>query len=235
MKQLLDGVSRVLIKVSEIESRDTLTSLTDSSRQVFIDTAVDAWNETIDELYQLTRHPRPNAIKTKSVTLVAGQREYRLHSTLITLRYDFHLIDETNDHIIRLVEDGYRSILFGDLGQDDTGLPSFATINPENEKLIFDRAPTSADAGRVYKYRFEKDLEMNDATDIFPFTDVVFRALVGAVAEKWKFEHRESGSLDVYNRFLAQAASRLRQSPLRASWAPVSAGSSAFDPFSDAP
>lgn len=231
MKTLLDGVNRVLIKVSEIESRDTLTSLTDTSRQVFIDTAVDSWNETIDELYLLTRNPRPAAIKSRTLTLVDGQREYRLHSTMVTLRTDFHLIDETNNHTIALIEDGYRSLVFGDIEEDDTGLPSCATINPETCKLRFDRTPTSVEAGRVYRYRFEKDMELNDATDLFPFHDTVFRALVGAVAEKWKYENRDAGDLGVYNKMLAQAASRLRQYPWRASWAPNRVRPNATDPF----
>ncbi len=230
---LLDGVNRVLIKVSEIESRDKLTELVDTSRQVFIDTAVDSWNEVVDELYLLTPRPRPRAIKARTIVLVDGQREYRLHSSLVTLRFDFHLIDEANDHTITLVEDGYRSIIFGDLGQDDTGLPSYAALNPESCKLIFDRIPTAADAGKTYKYRFEKDLEMNDATDVFPFSDTVFRSLVGAVAEKWKFENRQDGDMGIYKKFLAQAAARLRQSPWRLNWAPRRAGRNATDPFVD--
>lgn len=233
MATLLDGVNRVLIKVGELESRATLTTLTDSARQVFIDTAIDSWNETIDELYLLTRDPRPKAIKQANLTLVQDQREYRLHSTVVSLRTDYHLIDETNNHTIQFLENAHRSLVFGDIEQDDTGLPSCATLNPENNKIMFDRDPDANAAGRVYVYRFEREILMDDATDVFPFNDTVFRALVPAVAEKWKFENRQGGSLEVYNKFLAQAASRLRSYPWRDSWAPRRVGRNNTDPFVD--
>lgn len=232
MKDLLDGVNEVLVRVNEVESASKLTSLTDSSRQVFIDNAIAAWNDVIDELYTLAQCSRPDSIKAKTITLVENQREYRLHSTLVTLRREYHLIDETNNHIISLVEDGHRSIIFGDIEQDDTGTPAYAALSPENGKLILDVAPDAESAGRVYKYRFEYEKELNEATDLFPFNDTVFRALIDAVTEKWKFDNRAgAGSAEVYNKSLARAAYRLSQMPWRKSWAPVHTVHADADPF----
>ena len=87
------------------------------------------------------------------------------------LRSEYHLIDETNDHIIYVLEDGYYRIVQGDLGQDDTGLPSYCAISPINGRLYFDRAPTATEAGRVYKYRYDTDLSLSVATD-----DVLFES-----------------------------------------------------------
>ncbi len=233
-KDLLDGVNRVLIKVGEIESRSTLTSLTDSSRQVFIDTAIDSWNEVVDEMFSLADCPRPNSIKTRSITLVQGQREYRLNSQLVTLRTEYQMIDETNSHTITLVDGGHRAIILGDLEQDDDGIPAYAALSPENGKLVMDVIPDAEAAGRIYKYRFEHDKILDDADDEFPFGDTVFLALVGAVAEKWKFHNRNGGDIAVYNAELARACHRLRQTPWRPSWAPVQVTLDGADPFASA-
>ena len=50
-KTLLDGVNEVLKRVSLIQGDNAiLTDLTDSSRQVYIDVAVQVWNESVDEI-----------------------------------------------------------------------------------------------------------------------------------------------------------------------------------------
>ena len=228
---LLTGINKVLVRTGTVKSTNQLTTLTDSANQMFIDTAKDNWNEVIDELYSLTTKPRPNSIKNSTVTLLEGVREYSLRSHLVTLRFDYHLIDETNNHTITLVEDFHAQLVFGDIEQDDTGLPHMATLNPENGRLLFDRSPTASDAGKIYKYRYETDLELVDATDEMPFSETVSRALVPAVAERWKFEHQKTGSQEIFDKAMAQAARRLRQAPARSSWLPRHSGHNAMDPF----
>lgn len=228
---LLTGINKVLVRTGTVKSTNQLTSLTDSANQMFIDTAKDNWNEVIDELYSLSSQPRPKSIKSSTITLAAGVREYSLHSKLVMLRFDYHLIDETNNHTITLIEDFHSNLVFGDIEQDDTGLPHMATLNPENGRLLFDRSPTAADAGKIYKYRYEKDLELIDATDEMPFSDTVARALVPAVAERWKFEHQKTGSQEIFDKSMAQAARRLRKAPARSSWLPRQGGRNQMDPF----
>lgn len=233
MGTLLQGVNRVLTRVNVISSKNALDSLTDSANQTFIDTAIDNWNEAIEELFELSPIPRPKAIKTSTLTL-AATREYSLHSNLTKFRFDYHLIDETNNHIITTMTDAHKDMVFGDIEQDDTGLPHFATINPETGRMLMDRTPDTDDLGKVYKYRYERDLELDSADDEFPFRDAVMRALVPAVAELWKFEHKKSGSADEYNRAMAKAAKRLREAPARSSYGPTRRMTDQLDPFNAA-
>jgi len=210
-----------------------LTTLSDSGKQVFIDTAVQVINEVLDELYSTAQISKPKQLKESTITLVDGTQEYGLHSSLVMLRTEYHLIDETNNHIIGLLDEkGYWQIILGDTDQDDTGLPSSAAINPTNGRLRFNREPTSVEAGRVYKYRFDKDLELEIATDTFPFSNMVFRALIPAAAEWWKFYRHQEFAQAVYNKSLARAARYLRQVPPRTTWAPRQGAPNETDPFS---
>lgn len=233
MKELLDGVNEVLKKTDVLDSdAGLLTSLTDSARQVFIDTAVQVLNEVMDELYATAQITKPEQLKEATITLADGTQEHSMHSSLVMLRTEYNLIDETNNHIIYLLgEDGYWQQILGDLDQDDTGLPSYAAINPTNGRLRFDRTPTSVEAGRVYKYRFDQDLELIDKDDQFPFTNTVFRAMIPAATELWKFYHQQEFSQGLYNRSMSRAARYLRQLPPRTSYAPRQAGTNPTDPF----
>ena len=169
MSTLLDGVNAVLKKVDVLDDSGLLTSLTDSARQSYVDAAVQSLNEAIDHLYALSEIPKPTSLGEEWITLVEGDRSYGLDDTLITLRREYHLIDETNNHVISILgEDGYRQIVFGDIEQNDTGLPSCAAVSPVDGELIMDRIPTANETGKRYKYRFEKDLELTTATDEFP-------------------------------------------------------------------
>ena len=62
-KTLLNGVNEVLKKVGILEG-DTglLTTLTDSPRQIFIDTAVQSLNEVNDEVYSVLDKPKPDQL-----------------------------------------------------------------------------------------------------------------------------------------------------------------------------
>lgn len=234
MKTLLNGVNEVLKKTGVLDSGVTLSTLTDTSKQTFIDSAVQALNEVIDELYTNTRTPKPKQMRSAVITL-AQQRSYALHSQTIRLRSEYGLIDETNNQTMSVLEeDGYRRIIHGDIEQDDTGLPRFAAVNPEDGRLYLERTPTAGLVGRTYKYRYERDLELDEATDKFPFNDLVFRAVIPAAAQLWKLNHQQEFNQGLFNASVARAARALRPVPARTSWSAPRGVPNATDPFNDA-
>lgn len=233
-KTLLNGVNDILTKVSALDSGQYLNSLTDTSRQTFIDIAKQSLNEVVDELYTITNLPMPKQLRESTLTLVASQRSYKLRSDAIRIRPEFGLIDETNDHVIGVMdEDGYRQIIVGDLGQDDTGLPSFCAQSPVDARLIMDRLPDSNAAGRVYKYRYEKDLEFDDKDDEMPFSDAVYRAVIPAAAEIWRWHRHQDFSEALYQSSLGRAARLLSRVPPRQTYMPASRGHNKTDPMND--
>jgi len=211
------------------------SSLTDSARQSFIDLAVQAINETLDDLYYTAKLPKPKQLCETTLTLETGKQAYKLHSQLIDLRREYLLIDETNNHFITVLgESGYNQIILGDLEQDDTGKPNWCAIRPTDGRLFFDREPTSAENGLVYKYRFLKDLEMTLANDIFPFTDPCFRSMVVAATEMWKLHRHNEFSKELYDHGLSRAMRLLNRISERTSWMPRRSTPNVTDPMSDA-
>lgn len=235
MKTLLNGVNEVLKKTDLLDSDvGALTSLTDSARQTFIDSAIQAINESMDILYSTADISKPKQLKESTITLVTDIKEYGLHSCLILLRREYHLIDETNNHIITIMdENGYWQTVFGDLDQDDTGLPSYCAISPITARLVMDRTPTAAENGKVYKYRFDQDLELIDKDDEFPFNNAVFRALIPAAAELFKVQHHQEFLKPIYDASMARAARYLRGVSPRTSWAPRQGSVSSTDPMTN--
>ena len=222
-KSLLNGVNEVLKKVDILEG-DTglLTSLTDSARQTFIDTAVQSLNEVVDELYSVMEKPKPNQLAEATITLVTNDQDYALATDLITLLTDFDLIDTTNNHVIAILddEDAYRQLILTDLNQDDTGLPSVAAIRPTDGELYMDRKPTASENGRIYNYRYNKELELVLAADTFPFGNAVFRAVVPAAAELWKLLRHKEFSQGLFDASIGRAARLITKTPIRSSWRP---------------
>ena len=233
MKTLLNGVNEVLKKTDVIDADGLFTTLTDSARQMFIDTAIQVINEFIDELYT-GDISKPKQMRESTITLAASTKEYGLHSCLLMLRQEYHLIDETNNHTIYIQgEDGYHKIITGDMEQDDTGQPNFCALSPVNGRLVMDRTPTGDAIGRVYKYRYDRDLELTLATDCFPFNAAVFRAMVPGAAELWKFYERGEFSETIWNRSMSRAKKFLRLTPKRNSWLAPRGGGSVTDPMSN--
>jgi hypothetical protein len=211
-KTLVDGLNDVLKKVDVLDNDTELTSLSDPARQTQIDTALQAINETVDRLFALPRMPtRPNQVSERVIVLNTDDQDYELHETLVRLLPEFGLIDETNNHVITILPgpDAYRQLVIGDLEQNDTGLPSLCAIRPTDGQLWMDRAPTAEFDGREYKYRFEKDMGLTEAGDLFPFSDPVYRGVVLAAAELWNKENTNRFSEKFFNAALAQAAGRL--------------------------
>lgn len=235
-KSLLNGVNEILKKVDIIEG-DTglLTSLTDSARQVFIDTAIQSANEVTDQLYSVLGDPKPQQLAENTITLVTNDQDYALQGDLVTLLPKFGLINEANNHVITILDDddAYRKLIVGDLDQDDTGLPSAAAIRPTDGQLWMDRAPTAAFNGRVYKYRYNKELELVVAADTFPFGNTVFRAMMPAAAELWKLHRHKDFSQGMFDASMGRAARLIRGTPMRDSWQPGRAFANATDPFEE--
>ena len=94
MATLLDGVNAVLKRVTLVNSDNAiLTDLTDSSRQSYIDTAVQVWNEAVDELYAITSQAKPNELVETTITLVDQDRDYVLPADLVQIHWP--LVDES--------------------------------------------------------------------------------------------------------------------------------------------
>lgn len=235
MKTLLDGINEVLKKAQLLDSDvGLLTTLTDSARQTFIDSAVQALNEVVDELYAALEVSKPMQLAENTITLATNDQDYALQTDLVTLRPEFHLIDETNNHTIYILGDGgYLKIIHGDLQQDDTGLPSCAALRPTDGQLFMDRKPTAVENGRIYKYRYDKDLELTAAADEFPFTNNVFRAVVPAAHELWKRNLHKDFDNAIFAASIGRAARLMTMIPARDSWQPTANGHNATDPFSE--
>jgi hypothetical protein len=209
----------VLKRVNEIAGdAGALSSLTDSARQHIVDIAVQVINEGTIDLYAAAQRPMPNEQGESTITLTAGDRDYALASDLVQLRWPF--IDQTHNQ--RLVEygGGYNAMINNDPERDDTGLPHYAAIRPTDGQLYLDRAPTSAEAGRVYTYQYDKSLIMDAAADTVPFTDEVFTMMVPVWAQLWKREKRNEFDDQLYQKNLGVASVLLTRMQLRSSYCP---------------
>ena len=231
MKTLLNFVNEVLKKGKVINGDSgVLTTLTDSARQLYIDNAVQAINEAMDELYALSGCQKPNVMGTDTITLVTSTRAYTLNSSLTRLH--FPLIDTTNGNYIYEYEGGYQD-LFEDqpIPADYTSLPNYGVIRPSDGKLYIDTSPASTYNGRVYTYNYEKDISISSASDTVPFSDVVFRAMVPAVTEIWKRNQNKEFDGGMINVSLSRAANYLNQVPPRDTWMPMSDEYNTTDPL----
>lgn len=195
-----------------------LTSLTDSARQVSVDVAVQVINEGIEELFTASEISMPNEQSSSTVTLLTGTRNYTLQTNLVTLHWP--LIDRTNSQYINQYPGGYDQMLIDDPEQDDTGLPHYGVIRPTDGALFLDRAPTSADNGKIYTYQYEKNLALSAAADTVPFGDPVFRAMVPAWVQLWKRERRNEFDGDLFKASIGRASRLLPQVQARTSYSP---------------
>ena len=230
-KTLLNAVNETFKRVQLIQGDSgLLTTLTDSARQIYIDSAVQLWNEAIDELYTTAEVPHPNELAESTITLVTSTRAYVLNASLIQLR--FPLLDETNGRFIEEYPGGYMQLVIDQpFPANETGLANFAVIRPTDGYLYLDKIPTSVENGLVYKYRYDKTLELTAAASTVPFNDTVFRAMVPAVAELWKRNHQRDFDSAMYRASVGRASRLLTNKQLRESWLPVQIPVSNSDPF----
>ena len=216
---LLNSVNEVLKRTGVIAGDSgLLTTLTDSGRQVAIDTAIQVINEGIDELYTVSRIAQPNEQAENTITLVEDQQSYTLATDLVQLR--FPIIDKTNNQYLLEFQGGYNTLLILDPERNDTGLPHWAMISPVNGELVLDRKPTVDDAGRVYTYQYDKDLSLNVAADVVPFKDVVHRAMVPSWVQLWKRERRQEFDAGLFRSSMGRASRLLTQKLPRSHYCP---------------
>lgn len=243
-KTLLNGVNDVLKRTGVIKGNSgDLVSLEDTQRQVNIDLAVQAWNETILELFDLSDTPMPNEMATQAITLVTNDRDYTLNSNVVTIRWP--LRNDTTGFQVQHYPNGWEGIQEDQyLPNNYTGKPSFACIRPDG-LLYFDKIPTSAENGLTLTMYYDKSIIMSVFTDVFPFNDTVYQYLISAVTEKIKMgrdeqsEARYKISLSKYNSMLGQAARKLSMLPRLNYWTPYrtpyeygASGGSSSDPLS---
>ncbi len=220
-KTLLNCVNETLKRLKLIQGdAGALTTLTDSSRQNWIDITVQVVNEGIDVLFDASNVPKPQELSetTTEVTLVLNQREYTLPSDLVQIRWPG--LDETNGIFIHRYPGGYEQ-LRKDQPRPDTGYegtPIYGVINPSNGKLRLDHRPTAEDVGKVYIFEYDKDLVLSTATDTVPFSDAAFRAMVPAWAQLVQRDLKRDFDAAIFERQIGQAARFINQEQRRTHW-----------------
>lgn len=216
-KTLLQGVNEVLNRAGITTQSGAISSFDTPSKQVYIDLAIQIWNETIDAVCNFMGEPHPGETGSSTITLVTNQREYDLPSDLVQIRWP--LIDQTNGNYIDEYPGGYEQMRIDQpLPADWTGLPYSAVINPTTGDLRLDRTPTSTENGKAYDMLYDKDLVLSATTDTFPFTDATFRALVPAVTEGFERLKRNDFDSTMYNRSLARALNFTNKVNRRTHW-----------------
>jgi hypothetical protein len=214
---LLDAVNETLKRANVIVTGALFTSLTDGAQQHNIDIAVQVINEGIDELYSGTKMaPKEQAEST--ITLVTGQREYALASDLIRLLWP--MIDRTNLQYLWEFPGEYDDLLFYDPQQVYTGLPLWAKISPITGSLRIDRACDAQDNGRIYTYEYEKNVTLTNASDVIPFNDETFRAMVPCWVQYYKREMRDEFDQGLWSQAIGRASRMLREGLPRTSFNP---------------
>jgi len=203
-KTFLQGVNEVLNRAGITTQSGELSTFDTPSKRVYIDLAIQIWNETVDQVCNEMGIPHPDETAETTITLVTGQREYTLPTNLVQIRWP--LMEPTEGNSIEEYAGGYEQMRYDQSIPDDwTGLPYAACINPTTGDLRMERTPTADENGLAYNLLYDKDLAMSDENDTFPFSDAVFRALVPVVTEGWERKKRNDFDLAMYNRNLARA------------------------------
>lgn len=216
-KTFLNGVNDVLDRAGIIGANGTLTSFTDTGKQTFIDLAKMIWNETIDEVGEIMDMAPSGEAASSTITLVTSTREYSLPSNLIQIRWP--LIYQTLGYTIEEYVGGYEKMRLDQLiPAQFTGLPYYAAINPTTGYLRMERAPTSDVNGYGYDLFYDKDISMSAITDVFPFDDAVYRALVPVVCEGFERKKRNDFDAGVYRQCLSRAVSFANKAQRRLNW-----------------
>lgn len=216
-KTLLDGINDLLDRVGILDANGALASLTNQGKQLYIDLGIQIWNETVDQVCNLMGEAHPGETGSSSITLLTDTREYDLPSDLIQIRWP--LIDQTNGHYIWEYPGGYEQMRIDQQIPDDwDGLPYGGVINPTTGKLRMDRAPTSAENALVYNMLYDKDLVMDAAADVFPFSDATYRGVLPVVAEGWERRKRNDFDDTEYRRQLSRALAMANKVNRRTHW-----------------
>jgi len=234
MKTLLDGVNEVLKRVQVISETNILTTLTDSGKQTFIDLAVQAWNESVDQIYSKAKKMRPRQGEEDYITLIENKRSYSLPCDLVQIRWPLH--EETQGLYIHEYPGGYEELRnIQTQPANYTGSATFAAIDPIQGDLYLNRVPLAGDAGEVYRFFYWKDLGLALESDQFPFSDTVFRAMVPVVAEVWRFYQNNRFTTDVAKVNYGRAVRALLQQPRQTAWVKRYGGQIVTNPLGQNP
>ena len=200
----LQALNSSLKKVREIQGvSGELTSLTDSARQAKVDVMIDSWNEVVQEV--LSYGAYPTEVSEGEITLVADQREYDTADDFETF-VSKRLINQTDGYIAYEYPGGYDAMWRTQTQPDSyTGSPQFWALNSTTGKVRLDTSPTANEAGRVYKYLYNRRIAFDEATDTFPFSDTVVDALVPAVAEVYRRDIQKTFDAGFYQASVARA------------------------------
>lgn len=219
-KTLLNGVNEVLKRTGVIQGDSgLLVSLSDSPRQVYIDLAVQVWNEAVRQIYTLSHIPLPKEMAESSITLVTDDRDYALQGDLIALRWPLH--NRADGEYIHEWKRGYHDLITSQPQPDQwTGLATFAAISPINGELYLERIPQAEENGKVFFYNYDKDISLSAADDTFPFDDDVFGAMVPVVAEVWEASRDRDPNVGLLSVNFGQASRLLTKQPMRDNWLP---------------
>lgn len=218
-KTLLNAVNAILKRTGNVSGdAGLLTTLTNSPRQRSIDVAVDVINEGIDQLYLTAKRAMPKEQAQSTFTLVAATRAYTLATDLVQMRWP--MIDKTNGQYLTEYPGGFNDILIDEPLQTATGLPLCGAISPVDGTLYLDRIPTSVEAGKIYTYQYDKDLELVIASDTVPFSNTVFRAMVVPWVQLWRRDQQNEFDAGLYKLNLGAACVALSQSQPRTNWCP---------------
>ena len=217
---LLQAVNKVLKRAQIITS--DLASLTEPAIQSDVDVAVQAWNETIDELNRAGAYP--TSLGEGSFTLVAGTRTYAFASDFSALADDHFgqpvLMNKINGQVIRFYPGGWDGMRRDQLKPADfTGRPNYWVIDPTTGQIYFDQIPTAAEAGDIYYYIYKKRTNISSASDTFPILDEMIDTLVPAVTQIWSRERKSKFDADVYRQSLSRGAAMIRRQPRRQRYA----------------
>lgn len=217
-KTLLNGINDVLTKAGHVSSTSALSSLTDSGKQLFIDHAIQAINETLIDVYTRSGMELPNAVGSATLTLATSDRDYDLAITDFS-RIIWPIVDPDNDYFIYEYPGGWKS-LYQDmpLAADWQGRAEYAAIRPTDGELLLDLTPTATENGLTYVVYYEKDTLLTLAADAFPMTDIAYTALLPAITERYNLIRGASPDFGVYRVSLAGTARLLTQTQPRRSW-----------------
>lgn len=167
-----------------------ITSFTDTTKQREIDVALQVWNEVIDEAYSSGEFK--GEVDEGSITLVddsgnTARTEYSLASDFEKFVKPNVLVNAAKGYRLYPYPGGYEQ-MFADQPDptDYTGQPHRFVINPDSGNLRPDTHPQSGESGDVYKYLYEKRLNITAITDTFPFSDDAVDAMLSPVADLWR-------------------------------------------------
>jgi len=227
---LLNGVNEVLKKMSLVNTdQGVLTTLSDSSRQTYIDAAVVSWNEAIEELYSTINRPLPKQLATANITLSTNVRDSAI-SSFVTLYFPF-INQTTGDEIVEYPGGWLKMQQDQTIPANYTGKPQAAALDPTNNKVYFDRIPTATENGAVYAYWYDKELVLTVAASTFPFNDTIYRAMVPVVANLTNRTLRRDFDQGAYSLGLGRASRLLSGLQIRDNYRAREYASAGYSPF----